>query len=691
MSFVRTQRSRLLQPAALGALLTLALLCAGCFGSKAKPIEDPTLNGPVIQEPTIKEPATTGTVIPLTPAFWISPSLMTAVISYQDACKKPAAMLIDRPLIETIQKKLNKAFTGVTTQIGTDQTIVRDGVMQVGLGLKRIDLETQGQVAGTYRATATVGIEAAFLAAEGKTLFGKKLQGVGRGGVTVIGQSCEVTGLEPIVQQAIDSVTDELVKQIDGSVRVREYASQPRAEVSFAAAAMAPRIVRQPAPVVSVPSAEPAAKVLPQATVLAFHAIIRDESRDQILQPDESLMVEVEVKNEGTLEAKGVEVVVGGMPELTTHFPSPLSIGDLQPGEVKRMSITERVAASNEELRGELVLSVRSATALAPPLPPDKKFSLLIKPGQSGTGAAAHDVDRLPLSFAASKQQRTVVIAIGVGEFRNKEVPAVKYAAHDADMMAGYLRAIAGTPQDRVRVLSNVHALQQDLVETFDEWLPKRVDEDTVVYIFFAGRAVVDGATGAVSLVPFDGTPTAMNRLYSVRRLQESLARLPIERAIMMFDVSLDPSPGADPAATPSPDWTAGAGDSKEQFLWMVGNRALQEAHSYEQGKHGLFTYYLLRGLQGFADADRDGTVVAGELCSYARGQVAQVAVEQFGNKQDPLCIPPPGRGAVVRIHPVAKGNNPKPATVTKKAEPAIEKAPQTQTQSPTGLMPDLQ
>jgi hypothetical protein len=101
----------------------------------------------------------------------------------------------------------------------------------------------------------------------------------------------------------------------------------------------------------------------------------------------------------------------------------------------------------------------------------------------------------------------------------------------------------------------------------------------------------------------------------------------------------------------------------------MVGNRGLQEAHVHEQGKHGLFTYYLLRGLQGVADIDRDGIVVAGELCTYVRGQVARLAREQFGNKQDPLCLPSAGLDGMIRIHPLAKGNNPKPVPAVKQSD----------------------
>ena len=89
--------------------------------------------------------------------------------------------------------------------------------------------------------------------------------------------------------------------------------------------------------------------------------------------------------------------------------------------------------------------------------------------------------------------------------------------------------------------------------------------------------------------------------------------------------------------------------------MWMVGNRGLQDSHHFDLGHHGLFTYQLLKGMGGAGDVDRDGTILAGELCTYARGQVAKMAREQFGNEQDPLCVPAPGQGAMVRLQPVAK------------------------------------
>jgi hypothetical protein len=63
----------------------------------------------------------------------------------------------------------------------------------------------------------------------------------------------------------------------------------------------------------------------------------------------------------------------------------------------------------------------------------------------------------------------------------------------------------------------------------------------------------------------------------------------------------------------------------------------------------------LLKGLSGAADLDKNDTILAGELCTYTKGQVLKMAHEQYGNEQEPLCLPGPGQGALVRLQPIAQ------------------------------------
>lgn len=575
-------------------------------------------------------------------------------------------------LRESIPNKLTQVFTGVTAKDQSEDMLGSDGVVEVGLGLRRLDVIIPEQVPGEYPASATIGLEMVFLARDGTMLFSKKLEGTSRGTVVVPDQSCEVTGLEAIVEDAIGSVAAGLAQQMAQSTQIREYADQRDSWLPLASHPVPPsdRAFVTDATAGQEPMEEPPATTakMVEPAQLSFRAIIRDESGNRVLEPDESLTLHLEVKNEGPVEADDVVVLVNGKAGLAQVFPPEVLVGSIQPGEIKRISVTKQVTVPKMALPGELTLNLRAASPMAT-IPPPKVFSLGIQ-SKRGDVATSPDVDQMPMSLGATRQPRAVVIAIGVGTFDDEHMLVMKYASHDAAVMAEYLHAIGGVPRERMRILLDRQGVKQELEETFEQWLRKRADAETVLYVFFSGRAVVDSRNGEVLLVPYDGTPFEPGHLYPLKRLQEAVSQLPIQRAIFMFDTSLDPSPGADLTTMPSPDWTSGLDEQrKDMEMWMVGNRNLQEAHVSEQGKHGLFTYQLLRGLQGVADLDRDGTVVAGELCLYARSEVARVAREQFGNQQDPLCLPPVGRGAMIRIHPIAKGNNPKPPPIAQQSE----------------------
>jgi caspase domain-containing protein len=364
--------------------------------------------------------------------------------------------------------------------------------------------------------------------------------------------------------------------------------------------------------------------------------------------------VEVEVKNEGPGVVQGVEILINGTPALTEHLSGVIAVGELRSGEVKRVTLDETIGAVKEPIQAELILTLRAGSASVK-LPSAKKFVVAMKPESDSEAALVPvDVDQLPKRAGKLKQPKAVGITIGVGQFRETAMSRIKYAARDAEVMAQYLKVIGGVPAERVRTLVDSQALKIDLADVLEEWLPTHVDPATVVYVYFSGLGVVDGTTGAISLVPFDGMASTGSRVYSLRRLQEALTKLPVERAIVMLDVSLESAAGTDSSTKVTPVWEPD-GSPKDRLMWMVGNRAVQEAHRYDPGQHGLFTYQLLKGLGGGADIDKDGTILAGELCTYARGQVSKVAREQFGNEQEPLCIPGPGQGALSRLQPLAR------------------------------------
>jgi hypothetical protein len=603
-----------------------------------------------------------GYYLPLTVQVRNAPTVAAAQVSYQDACGQTQTLSLGNPLAEAVKRKTGRVFQKVVT----DETgaAVIDGYEDVSVGLIKLDLAIPRKVTKSYPATLAIGLDFAYTAADGTVLYSKKLQSLGRGDVDVKESSCDVKGLDKIVEEAIANVTDGMAKQLGMSSKILDAASAAKAGTAGpAVGATAP-----PSPIVqSTPSTAPPSVTAPlprtavqapavpnEPATLVFRAIVRDENRNQLLHQGETISVEIEVKNEGPGDAAGVEILTSGTSELVEQIPSVVPVGDIPPGEVKRLSLDGKIGAVKESIQAELLLVVRSRSP-ADRLPPAKKFVVSMKPSTAAESKAMPiDVDDAPKQGGKLKQPKAVGVAIGIGQFRGEGLLRVRYAARDAEVMANYWQTIGGVPAERIRRLIDARALKSDLAEVFEEWLPKQVDPMTVLYIYVSGRGVVEASTGAVFIMPFDGALSSVSRVYSLRRLHDALMKLPIQRAIVMLDLSLETVAKKDGLEPVAPHWDQET-QVKDKIMWMVGNRAAQEAHHYDPGQHGLFTYELLKGWAGAADIDKDGTILAGELCSYAKGQVVTIAREQFGNEQEPLCIPGPGQGATVRLQPVAK------------------------------------
>jgi len=609
-----------------------------------------------------REDETIGYFLPLTVQLRSDSSIAGAQLIYQDACGQRQSLPISDPLQDTLRRKTGRVFDKVLTGEIVSSS-VPDGYVDTTLGLAHVDLAIPRKANKRYPATVTMGLDFTYRAADGTVLYSKKIQSIGRGEVDVTEASCEVKGLDTIAQEAMGLVTDGMAKQLGTSSKINDAAQARKAGGSKAAGATVlspspvlsngvsassnPTAVRKSAALsVPVPGDEP-------ATVI-FRAIVHNENHDQVLHSGEAVTIEIEIINEGPGIARAVELSVTAMPTVIERIPSVVTLGDLQPGEVKHLTLDGKIGRVTDALQGELTLMLR-AGSLSVQLPSAKKFLVVMKPGSAAEVATRPvDVDRLPKRTGLLKQPKAIGIVIGVGQFRESGITRVKYAARDAEAIAAYLKSIGGIPSARVRTLVDAQALKSDLAEVLEEWLPGQVDSTTVVYVSITGRGVVEPATGAVSMMLFDSTATSGTRRYSLRRLQDSLAKLPIQRAVVMLDLSLELAPGTEAPGTIAPLWEQ-EGSGNEKIMWMIGNRAVQETHSYDQGRHGLFTYQLLKGLGGAADLDKNGIILAGELCTYAKGQVINLALEQYGNKQEPLCIPAPGHGAASRLQPLAK------------------------------------
>ena len=61
-----------------------------------------------------------------------------------------------------------------------------------------------------------------------------------------------------------------------------------------------------------------------------------------------------------------------------------------------------------------------------------------------------------------------------------------------------------------------------------------------------------------------------------------------------------------------------------EGFTVMTAAAGDQTAKPLEEAKHGMFSYFLMKGMEGEADDNQDNRITAGELHSYVQTNVIQ-------------------------------------------------------------------
>src|SRR5207249_4814128 len=185
-----------------------------------------------------------------------------------------------------------------------------------------------------------------------------------------------------------------------------------------------------------------------------------------------------------------------------------------------------------------------------------------------------------------------------------------------------------------------------DIEKYVEGWLPNHVEEDGSVFVYFSGHGAPNPTTGDAYLVPYDGDPTFVNTTgYPLKRLYEELAKLPAKEVVVVLDSCFSGAGGRSVIAK----GMRPVGISVENPVLAGGKMVVlaasagdQISSTYDQKGHGLLTYFLLKGLQGGADQNKDRAIDLAELFEYVKPQVERVARREFNNEQTPQLLGSP-------------------------------------------------
>src|SRR3989304_543697 len=328
----------------------------------------------------------------------------------------------------------------------------------------------------------------------------------------------------------------------------------------------------------------------------------------------------------GSLESVRLLVEKGADTTITATLPSLGKKTPLEIAEKFNKTIITKMIREAGKKQNEISLKV------------EKKQSAEIIP----TSFSKCDVDELP-AIKAKPNKNSYAIVIGIEQYRHK-LPKADFAEHDAQTMTEYLTKVMGYPEENVVTLANDRAALGDLTKYFEKWLPNNVEKDGSVFIYYSGHGAPNPKTGDAYLVPYDGDPSFIDETgYSLKRLYESLGKLQAKEIIVALDSCFSGAGGRSVLAKGARPLVMTMEKSvvPSNVAVLSASSGDQISSSYEEKGHGLFTYFMLKGIKSEGDTNGDGKVEIGELFEYIKPQVERIARKTYNNEQSPQLIAP--------------------------------------------------
>jgi hypothetical protein len=233
---------------------------------------------------------------------------------------------------------------------------------------------------------------------------------------------------------------------------------------------------------------------------------------------------------------------------------------------------------------------------------------------------------------------KTNAIAVVLGIEKYKNVGNVSFAARDASIVKEYFNKTIGIPTENIYFKLNGDVTKGELEKIFGGWLQNRVDANTSVYIYYAGHGAPAEDQNAY-LIPNDGDPNyAKITGYSLNSMYEQLGNLPTDKITVFIDACFS---GQDREEKMLIKDARGLGiktngaEIPEKINVFSASAYDQVSSGWPDKKHGLFTYFMLKGLQGNADENEDKLLTYEELSNYIKSNVKKQA-GFLDRRQDP-------------------------------------------------------
>ena len=214
-----------------------------------------------------------------------------------------------------------------------------------------------------------------------------------------------------------------------------------------------------------------------------------------------------------------------------------------------------------------------------------------------------------------------------------QDVDKVPNALNDGEIVAQYCRKVLGIPE------SNIHLVKDATLNNIKREinLMKQIAEayeGTASFIvYYAGHGVPDEKANNAYMMPVDGFTADLTTCFSMADFYNIFSEIPTQKTIILIDACFSGSKRGDGML-----YAARGVKIKPKSDVVSGNTVVisstqgdETAYSYDNEKHGLFTYFFLKKLK-----DCKGDVTLGQLFDYLKDNVVKKSLVINGKSQTP-------------------------------------------------------
>ncbi len=243
-----------------------------------------------------------------------------------------------------------------------------------------------------------------------------------------------------------------------------------------------------------------------------------------------------------------------------------------------------------------------------------------------------------PLKLKGKKNENAFALIIGVNNYLY--APNALYADRDASYFADFVTNVMGITRENIKTLSNTKASQTEIKIALKRWLkgysaPNKSD----IFVFFAGHGLASTDGKELYLLPYDGEPRLLEDTALLRSDIFNTIKNMNPRSVTVFlDACYSGQTREENMilADARPITIAYEEDSvPEGFTIFSASSGSEISGSLPEAYHGLFSYFLMKGLEGDADSNNDKKITTGELHNYVYSNVTRQAI-RLGREQTP-------------------------------------------------------